>query len=269
MNSCLNCSKPVVNKYCNTSCQNTHQNSTRANKRYGEFKSHLVKCNKCKKEFQVEEREKLFPQKEIYYCSLSCANSREHSEETKRQIGLSLLKERVIVKNDKILILKSKEPNHICLNCQKEFYAKPSKMGKFCSKSCTATYRMKNGLASILGKKSVSAQSKFKRSKNEIYFGELCQQKFNLVRFNEPIFSGWDADVIIEDLKLAVMWNGAWHYKKITKQHSVEQVQNRDRIKLKEIEKAGYKFYIIRDMGKYNKLFVEKEFKNFLDYLKL
>jgi DNA-directed RNA polymerase subunit RPC12/RpoP len=105
-----------------------------------------------------------------------------------------------------------------------------------------------------------------KRSQNEIYFGNLCKKHFKKVLFNEEIFNGWDADVIIEDIRTAVLWNGKWHYEKIMKKHSVEQVQNRDRLKIIEIEKCGYKSYIIKDMGRYNKEFVEKEFKNFITY---
>jgi hypothetical protein len=77
---------------------------------------------------------------------------------------------------------------------------------------------------------------------------------------NEPIFNGWDADIIIEDYKIAVLWNGKWHYEKITKKHSVAQVQNRDKIKIKEIIKTGYTPYIIKDMGRENKEFVIEEF---------
>jgi hypothetical protein len=81
------------------------------------------------------------------------------------------------------------------------------------------------------------------------------------------MFNGWDADVIIEDIKTAILWNGKWHYEKIKKEHSVEQVQNRDKIKLMEIENMGYKSYVIKDLGKANKEFVEKEFKKFIDNL--
>ena len=277
MNKCLNCGGAAKNKYCSISCQNIHQGAERANKKYGELKLFLIECGKCGVSFEVKERDKLFPQKDVYFCSKSCANSREHSEETRKQISLTLLKDRLILKNDKPVfksgsnkpLLKPKEPNRTCINCKKEFYVATNKIGKFCSKSCCMTHRMNNGLASILGRKSVSVQSKNRRSKNEIYFAELCKQRFNVVKINEPMFNGWDADVIIEDLKLAVLWNGAWHYKKITKKHSVEKVQNRDKIKLKEIDKIGYKSYIIKDMGKYNKGFVENKFKEMLCYLKL
>lgn len=46
------------------------------NKKYGELKEYTVECNKCSKSIIVEEREKQFPKKENYYCSRSCANSR-------------------------------------------------------------------------------------------------------------------------------------------------------------------------------------------------
>ena len=42
MNKCLNCGKPVKNKYCNVSCQNVHQNESKTNKRYGEYKKFVV-----------------------------------------------------------------------------------------------------------------------------------------------------------------------------------------------------------------------------------
>ena len=99
---------------------------------------------------------------------------------------------------------------------------------------------------------------------------EKTKRKIKRLTFNNlHIFNGWDSDVIIEDLKLAVLWNGKWHYEKITKKHSVEQVQNRDRIKQEEIVKAGYNFYIIKDMGKADNQFVKKKFEEMLAFLKL
>lgn len=104
------------------------------------------------------------------------------------------------------------------------------------------------------------------RSKNEVYFFELCKNEFDNVLNNEKIFDGWDADVILTDYKIAILWNGKWHYEKITKEHSLLQVQNRDKIKLKKIKENGYKPYIIKDMGKYNKDFVEEKFYIFLKW---
>ena len=110
----------------------------------------------------------------------------------------------------------------------------------------------------------ISADSQNKRSKNEKLFCEMCEFYFKNVKHNERIFNGWDADIIIEDFKIVVLWNGIWHYKQISKKQSLEQVQSRDKIKLKEIETCGYKAYIIKDMGKYNPIFVKDEFDKFL-----
>jgi len=123
-------------------------------------------------------------------------------------------------------------------------------------KKC-AEYGRKGGLNSAQGK----------RSKNEIYFAALCEERFDKVLMNEPMFNGWDADVIVEDFKVAVLWNGKWHYEKITESHSLSQVQNRDKIKIKEITNSGYKPYVIKDMGKENIEFVKKEFEKFLKYI--
>ena len=262
MNTCINCGKFVKNKYCSVSCQNSHQNNNKTIKKYGELKLFDVCCKKCNTSFQVKEREKLFPQKQKYFCSRACANTRVYSKQTKEKLVIILDKIRPLKKN--------KEHNRVCENCNKSFYTKESKQGRFCSRSCASTWKnIHLGLGRKAGLASVSAQSKNRRSKNEIYFGELCKQKFCDVKFNEPLFNGWDADVIIEDLKLAVLWNGKWHYEKITKKHSVEQVQNRDRIKQEEIIKSGYSFYVIKDMGKADNQFVEKKFEEMFAFLKL
>ena len=118
------------------------------------------------------------------------------------------------------------------------------------------------------GCKGIQHQGDLRRSKNEIEFCKLCEEYFDNVKHNESIFNGWDADIIIEDIKFAVLWNGPWHYKQITKSHSVKQTQNRDKIKVKEIEECGWTPYIIKDMGKENKDFVKEKFDEFLKYLK-
>lgn len=272
MNKCLNCGiETANNKFCSISCQNKFQNTEKSNAKFGLFKEFTVKCERCGKEFTVNEREKLFPQKEKYFCSRSCANSRTHSDETKEKIGETLIKWNIdnkIKKNNKNIKKQKKKQcvktKYYCKNCGKEFEDYRKKR-IYCSKSCCAEWRNVNEkIGNKGGLASCKVQSCNRRSKNEIYFSELCKQKFNKVLTNEPMFNGWDADVIVEDIKTAILWNGKWHYEKITKKHSVEQVQNRDKIKIKEIEGRGYKVYIIKDMGKYKKEFVENEFIKFL-----
>lgn len=309
MNKCLNCGKDIKNKYCNVSCQNKHQGSKRADKKYGVHIDFNVICVKCGSGFVVNEREKLHPQKDKYYCSRKCANSRQFSDKTNQ-----LKKEKAILYNKSVgniiekkckkcdnTIITTKYKNkefcsikcvndyfkenkiglyeyklkdntkyeiNECKYCNKLYEQLKSKNSIFCSKSCATTYiNLNTDRCSKGGKKSAEIQSRNRRSKNEIYFAELCEKEFNNILTNEPKFNGWDADIIIEDLKIAVMWNGKWHYEKITEKHSVKQVQNRDKIKVKEIKNKGYIPYIIKDMGKYDKEFVEKEFNKFKNML--
>lgn len=150
-----------------------------------------------------------------------------------------------------------------CPICKNDFQPKYSAR-KMCSRECSKKMCLLPDyliIAKNSGKKSAALQEK--RSKNEIYFSELCSDYFEITT-NEPFFEGWDADVIIHSEKIAVLWNGIWHYKQISKTQSLQQVQSRDKIKMDVIEKMGYTPYIIKDMGKYNKKFVEQEFEIFM-----
>ena len=195
--------------------------------------------------------------KNIYYCSITCARSREHSDETKQKIRKGIID---------FYEFSNHRKKYKCLFCGKEFEDRRER--KFCSKRCSVIWKNENDIKwqdnnserSIKGgRQSVLSQNR--RSKNEILFGELCMNVFNDVKFNEPIFNGWDADVIINDYKLAILWDGNWHHKQIGIKHSLLQVQNRDKIKIKEIIKSGYEPYIIKDYGKYNIDFVKNEFE--------
>lgn len=188
------------------------------------------------------------------FCSRSCANTRQHSEETKAKIGKSGLNR--VYKRDisKNIISYERNPNR-CTQCGKAL-SYNMRFRKTCSDECLHTLR------SELGKKLVKLQNL--RSKNEIAFCELCEQYFGKenVLHNVSMFNRWDADIIIPDLKVAILWNGPWHYIEISKTQKLKQVQNRDRIKLKEIINCGYRPYIVEDV-KREKDKVEKEFERF------
>lgn len=97
-----------------------------------------------------------------------------------------------------------------------------------------------------------------------MYFCELCGKHFKDVEHNVPIFDGWDADVIIHDVKVAVLWNGVWHYQKIKNNQSLEQIRQRDQIKISKIIEFGYTPYVIQQDGTFDKNFIEEKFKEFL-----
>ena len=216
-----------------------------------ERKEFICKCLKCRKEYSVICTENDYNKGNYRkYCCSSCANSRKISEEQKYKVSEKLKKAKEIkqCKSCKINI-SYKNKSGYCKNCIYKF------------KTISDETREKLHLA---GLKSCNIQAAQRRSKNEIAFCELCEKQFKTVKHNEAIFNGWDADIIIEDLKVAILWNGKWHYEKIKENHSIEQVQNRDNIKIEEIKKCGYIPYIIKDLGKYNLEKVNSEFKLFL-----
>lgn len=101
------------------------------------------------------------------------------------------------------------------------------------------------------------------RSKNEILFANLCILKYPNVLLNCKLFDNWDSDVIIPHLRVAVLWNGIYHYKKVKAGHDLEAVQRQDRLKIEAIKRCGYFPYVIKDMGSHNKEFVYEQFEIF------
>ena len=191
------------------------------------------------------------------FCSRSCANSHVQTKEINEKRSKTLSQRYLDRHVDRY---------SICKICGKKFKLPINSYGKWyaratCSDEC---FSKANSLNGIKGGR-ISANIQVRRSKNEIYFCELCEKHFKNVRHNEPIFNGWDADVIIDDIKYAVLWNGQWHYRKIRCDQSLEQIQTRDKIKLDQIISCGYTPYIIKDMGRYNKKFVEEQFNLFID----
>lgn len=68
-------------------------------------------------------------------------------------------------------------------------------------------------------------------------------------------------------MKIAILWNGKWHYENIM--GDLKQIQNRDKIKYDEIVSFGYMPYIITDLGRFSKVKCEVEFKRFEEFLSL
>jgi len=160
-------------------------------------------------------------------------------------------------------VTKARSIRNTCTICSNKFLYHAKK--KTCSGACLKQVRHNVGVL------SASNQLKARRSKNEIHFANLCKKKFS-IQENRPIFKDqngylWDADIIIQSLKIAVLWNGAWHYKPIVENRSLFQIQTRDKIKLSVIKDNGYTPYIIKDLGRANKVFVQSEFDKFLHYI--
>ncbi len=225
-----------------------------------EYEKNPTVCDYCSKNILYEKRGNRFCNRS---CSAKFNNSKigGHTQQIKDKISNSLTgraNPRKGTSKIKVCV------NKMCEGCQQPFITKTLNQ-KFCNRLCYFNSRVGKDIMSRSARLKMANQPK--RSKNEILFGRLCSNHFTSVTYNEPMFNGWDADVIIDDIKVAVLWNGKWHYEQITKKHSVKQVQNRDVIKLTEIKKVGYVPYVIKDMGSYSKQKVEEEFSNFMKWI--
>ena len=113
-----------------------------------------------------------------------------------------------------------------------------------------------------------------RRSKAEIDFVNLCIDYFgneniicNELFFKDKNNNFWDADIIITHLKIAVLYNGIFHYKKVYKDQKLERMIAKDILKQKIIIQNGYTYYIVKDLKSYNKNFVIYQFNLFIHKL--
>ena len=155
---------------------------------------------------------------------------------------------------------------YYCKTCNKKIISKVKRL--FCNRTCmyedpVIKQKILDGLKK--GTKN-SSKKQNRRSKAEIEFAEYCEETFLNVKLNAPMFNGWDADIILPDYKIAILWNGPWHYEKLFNSHSLSQTINRDKIKLNEIKKMGYVPYIIKDNNTGKKDFVLNKFIEFLKF---
>jgi hypothetical protein len=196
------------------------------------------------------------------FCSSKCARGFSTSKKRK-EINNKISKK---ISDKKRFVTKE------CPVCNESFIKEwKRRKQKTCSRKCgykwlyhkdNPEYKNNKLNARKAGLKSVESQKEKRRSKNEKLLYEMIKEVYSDTIHNESMFNGWDADIIIPSKKIAILWNGKWHYEKITKSHSVKQVQNRDMIKINEIRKCGYTAYVVKDMGKYNPDFVKEQFDN-------
>lgn len=233
--SCLTCgnefryiSTQPNQKFCSLSCSN-HQRKLKSIEKYNQNPRRCLECNEA---LNYDNRKGKF-------CTKSCAaqynNARRSpmSDEQRNKIRQSLL-----IRN----LSRPKKPkithSLICVVCHSSFNYR--KIRKTCSKSCNSK------LNELNGRKSASVRCL--RSKDEIRLFNLCEQAFDNVTHNEVLINGWDADIVIRDHMIAILWNGPWHYQQMpVAKHSLAQVQNRDKIKIDLLKKSGWNILVFED----------------------
>lgn len=165
-----------------------------------------------------------------------CLSKKEHGGEVETNPLMIYNQTRVVTYLDKI-----------CIACKSEFRVKKTRKNqKVCNLDCKRLLEKQKaaeGYYKQLGRIGgcASAVVQVKRSKNEIMFAELCENTFEFedVRCIEPIFNGWDSDVILYTMRIAIAWNGIWHYQKVRKEHDLDATKRRDIHKQKEIKRWG------------------------------
>lgn len=237
----------------------------------------VLNCDQCQKQFCLKKCVYLKRIKdnksEKSCCSQKCANKLNifKSEESKKKVSNTLkeyYKEKIknaehVVKcrgKDRIASVKNQ-----CIICSKEFFYYREK--KICSKECKHIFSIE------LGKKAgrISAavpRNKKNRSYNEKLFFSKLKEFYPEAQHTQRIFDGWDADIVIPSLKLAIHWNGPWHYKPILGQELLDKVVWKDKMRYSAVVNAGYHNYIIKDSGKKSDKKVDEELVIFLEKFK-
>lgn len=259
---CECCNKPIdldniygSGRFCNISCKNKFISKKQKPK---ERKRKEVICKNCGKTFLTT-----IGSKKIF-CSFECSShfsgnkSRKHSKETKERISKSM---NIFWSNHIIEKPIVEKPKRYCETCGKEICF--TNKTNFCKEHYKVSFSPETLLKLRESGQKVAAKRQ-NRSYNEIRFCNLLKEHYDNIINNERFFNGWDADIILPDLKVAILWNGPWHYKDIFGQ--LKQIQNRDKIKYSEIVKAGYMPYIIVDFTSKNEEKCQKEFKRFLEF---
>ena len=116
-------------------------------------------------------------------------------------------------------------------------------------------------------------------SKAEQYIYQILKlrlKKYKVSNGDRKIISPLEIDIVVEnkDLKIAIEYNGAVHYKMIygktlkSKSKKYISIIKRDLIKEVKLKKLGWKFIIIKDKGSYNEDFLNDAIKKILKLIK-
>lgn len=145
------------------------------------------------------------------------------------------------------------EKNTIIIDCgscgqkltKQKSQAKRSKTGKtFCNQSCAATYNNK-------------LKRKSRRSKIEAKFYNLIVKEFpslDILSNDKTMLNGYEVDVAIPELQLAIEWNGIVHFKPIYGQTKLDRIQTRDTEKLKIASDKDINLIVISDLVSNDKI---------------
>jgi len=146
-----------------------------------------------------------------------------------------------------------------CKQCKQEFIAEQKEIkkggGKFCSRSCAATY---NNTHKTHGTR---------RSKLEKYLEEELTKLYPKleIHFNRKDAINSELDIYIPSLSLAFELNGIFHYEPIYGQDKLASIQNNDNRKFQACLEKDIELCIVDTSQQ--KYFKEKSSKKYLDII--
>lgn len=255
MATCIYCSKEFIpcsgskGLYCSRECTSAALGESKRKAHIEKYNNAPKLCKHCHTPIPYDKRNG------STFCNSSCAaqyNNKQRvkngwcrTTESKQRVSKSISEYKAKVRPERAERAPYTRIEYVhCEVCGKSFvsYGNPDSYYRmrFCSSDCRSVRR------SEVGRNNPGLGTK--RSKQEVELFELCKSAFSNVTSNEKLVDGWDADVVIHDIRTAILWNGPWHYREMNfGNHSLKQVQNRDRIKIKKLTDAGWVVKVFED----------------------
>ena len=133
-----------------------------------------------------------------------------------------------------------------CAWCGKSVSRTPGQVKKnkstniFCNCSCAASYN------------NTQKRSSNRRSKSESKLFDLLSEQYEQLEFlanDKSMLDGYEVDIAIPQIKLAIEWNGIIHYKPIYGSEKLNKVQKRDSEKQHVAKQKGINLIVITDLA--------------------
>lgn len=231
-------SSDSANDFCSHRCSAKHYNRIKEDEKIKSGTASIFICMEC----GMTKRCNPYIRSAKKFCSHLCKKSH------------TLKKYKILEQNQPI----EKELKKVCLSCKEEFNVyPPSDIIK--RKYCSGTCRNKENNKILRGFRS-KAEFALEHALNNKFPGE--EITFN----NRTILNGLELDVYFPKLKLAIEWNGVYHYKQIRDEKSFIRTQTTDIKKQQLCLEQDITLLVIKDLTS-NKNFIENEICNLIKYI--
>lgn len=184
----------------------------------------IKNCHNCQQDFKTDNRNAKF-------CNIDCRYPNRHSIRNCKECnrGFHPKSSKIEYCSHQCSVGKTRKQKEtklvhlICKQCKQSFtklaYHHKQRQYKFCSRQCSSK-----------GKTITQPR----RSQHEKLLYELLVKRFStltILNNNRTIFNGLEIDIWIPELKLAIEWNGPFHYQPIFGEKTLLKQQNRDKRK--------------------------------------